>query len=211
MLARVLAISIFVSSYFALPACAQVPHIRKALLGGVSARINVPAEAKPDSQIDRLLRALEGTWSITEVLAPDASAPKGKTGVGTIIWRPGPGGYSVIEEYRSKQEYEVVTGLAVFWWEEAAQGYSTIWCDSTNPGGCIDFKNAAKWEGSQLVLQENYVVHAKSYTFEEVFGDITADTFTQTLHGGEVGSPLKVDQTIHAKRVSPGVGPGPKK
>lgn len=99
------------------------------------------------------------------------------------------------------QGSEEVTGIRMLWWDPAAQGYHTIWCDSTNPGGCIDFKNVAVWDGSNLVLQENYVLHGKSYTFKEVFGEITSDAFTQTLYGGEAGSPLKVDQVIHARRL----------
>jgi hypothetical protein len=165
-----------------------------------SVQANVQPETKSDGQIERLLRALEGTWSITDELAPDASSPKGKTGAGTIIWRPGPGGYSVVEEFRSKQGDMDVTGLGMFWWDEVARGYHTIWCDSTNPGGCIDFKNPAKWEGSSLVLQEDYELHGKKYTFREVFGDITSESFTQTLYGGEAGGSLKVDETIHARK-----------
>ena len=157
-------------------------------------------ETKVHPEITRLLHALEGTWSITEELAPDKEAPKGKSGTGTIVWRPGPGGFSVVEEYRSKQGEEVVTGLGELWWDEAANGYHTIWCDSTNPGGCIDFKNLAKWEGATLVLQEDYEANGRRFTFREEFSDITADHFTQTLYGGSVGAPLKVDQTIHATR-----------
>jgi hypothetical protein len=155
---------------------------------------------KPDAQMGRLLRALEGTWSITDEFVPDTSSPKGKTGAGTIIWRPGPGKYSAVEEYRSMQGDVEVTGLGELWWEDALHGYHTIWCDSTNPGGCIDFKNAARWEGSNLVLQEDYETKGKKYTFKEVFGEITPDSFTQTLYGGEAGGTLKVDEIIHARR-----------
>lgn len=159
---------------------------------------------KPDPQIDRLLKALSGTWSISEELAPDATHPKGISGSGTIVWRPGPGGSSIVEDYRSKQGDQVISGLGIFWWDPAAQGYHTIWCDSTNPGGCIDFKNAVRWDGQVLVLQEDYELNGKKYTFREVFGDITPDAFTQTLYGGEAGGALKVDQVIHAKRLKTG-------
>ena len=89
------------------------------------------------------------------------------------------------------------------WWDEAAQGYHTIWCDSTNPGGCIDFKNVARWDGPNLVLQEDYEANGKKFTFKEVFSDISITSFTQTLYGAEVGHELKVDQVIHAKRSVP--------
>jgi len=79
-------------------------------------------------------------------------------------------------------------------------GYRTIWCDSTNPGGCISFKNLARWDGEQLVLVEDYEINGKKFTFKEVFGDITPGTFTQTLYGGDGGGTLKVDQTIRATK-----------
>jgi hypothetical protein len=169
---------------------------------GVSAPALTPS-LNPTGHGDKLLRALEGTWAITEKLAPDATAPNGSTGEGKIVWTTGPGGFSVIEKYESKRGAQEVTGLAVFWWDESAGGYRNIWCDSTNPGGCILFKNVAKWEGSRLVLLEDYEANGKKVTFKEVFGDITRNTFTQTLYGGESGGQLKVDQIIQARKVAP--------
>jgi len=162
------------------------------------------AEPKPGAQIEKLSHAFEGTWAIREKLAPDSTLPNGTTGVGHIVWRPGPGGFSVIEDYQSKQGARQVTGLGVFWWDDSAGGYRTIWCDSTNPGGCISFKNLARWDGEQLVLVEDYEMNGKKFTFKEVFSDITPGAFTQTLYGGAAGGSLRVDQTIHATRSMPG-------
>jgi hypothetical protein len=158
-------------------------------------------ESASQSEAAKVLRAFEGTWSITEDLAPDATSPNGGKGQGHEVWRPGPGGYSVVEEYQSREGSRDISGLGVLWWDEAAQGFRTIWCDSTNPGGCISFKNVIHWEGSNLVLVENYEIKGKKFTFKEVFGDMTPQSFTQTLYGAEAGAPLKVDQVIYAKRV----------
>jgi len=160
-------------------------------------------DPRPGPQIQKLLNAMEGTWSIKESLAPDAASPNGSTGEGKIVWRRGPGGFSVVEDYRSKQGSKEITGLGVFWWDDAAQGYRTIWCDSTNPGGCISFKNVVRWEGEQLVLVEDYEINGKKFTFKEVFGNLSPGTFTQTLYGGEAGEDLKIDQTIRATKLMP--------
>jgi hypothetical protein len=165
---------------------------------GQAAVAQLPAVSKVSSQMEKLLRAFEGTWSTKEKFAPDAGSPNGATGAGQIIWRAGPGRFSVIEEYRSQRDSSEVTGLGVFWWDDAAQGYRTIWCESTNPGGCITFKNVARWEGPQLALVEDYEVNGKKVVFKEVFGDIGPGGFTQTLYGGEAGKELKVDQIIRA-------------
>jgi hypothetical protein len=171
---------------------------------GQAAAAQVSPEPKGNPQIEKLLRSFEGTWSIKEKFAPDAGSPNGATAAGQIVWRAGPGRFSVIEEYRSKRVGTEVTGLGVFWWDEAAQGYRTIWCESTNPGGCISFKNVARWEGEQLVLVEDYEVNGKKVIFKEVFGDIAQGAFTQTLYGGEAGKELKVDQTIQATKGTQG-------
>jgi hypothetical protein len=170
---------------------------------GQAAAAPAPAERKSSPQIDKMLRAFEGTWSIKEKFAPDAGPPNAAAGEGRIVWHAGPGGFSAIEDYQSKQGSTEVTGLGVFWWDEAVQGYRTIWCDSTNPGGCISFENVARWEGSQLVLLEDYEANGKKVVFKEVFGDIAPGTFTQTLYGGEAGKELKVDQIIRATKVTP--------
>jgi hypothetical protein len=167
---------------------------------GQATAVRVPAEPKGSPQIEKMLRAFEGTWSIKEKFAPDAGSPNGATGGGQIVWRAGPGQFSVIEEYQSRRSSTQVTGLGVFWWDEAAQGYRTIWCESTNPGGCISFKNVARWEGPQLALVEDYEVNGKKVVFKEVFGDIAPGGFTQTLYGGEAGKELKVDQIIQATK-----------
>jgi hypothetical protein len=167
---------------------------------GQAAAVPAPAAPKGSPQIEKLLRTFEGTWSIKEVFAPDAGSPNGATGEGQIVWRPGPGRFSVIEEYWSKRGSTGATGLGVFWWDGAAPGYRTIWCDSTNPGGCISFKNVARWQGPRLVLVEDYEVHEKKVVFEEVFGDLSPGAFTQTLYGGAAGKELKVDQIIRATK-----------
>jgi hypothetical protein len=172
---------------------------------GQAAAVQVPAAPKGTPQMEKLLRSFEGSWSIEEKFAPDAGSPKGAMGEGQIVWRAGPGRFTTIEDYRSKRGSAEVTGLGVFWWDEAAQGYRTIWCESTNPGGCIRFENVARWEGSQLVLVEDYEVNGKKVVFKEIFGDIGPGRFTQTLYGGEAAKELKVDQIIQATKEAPGV------
>lgn len=56
-----------------------------------------------------------GTWSIKVRYPPTPQTPKGDAGEGTEIWRPGPGGRSVIEEYREKNSKGEVEGLGVAW------------------------------------------------------------------------------------------------
>jgi hypothetical protein len=82
---------------------------------GQAAAVQAPGAPKGSPQIEKLLRSFEGTWSIKEEFAPDAGSPNGATGEGQIVWRAGPGRFSVIEEYWSKRGSTEVTGLGVFW------------------------------------------------------------------------------------------------
>ena len=54
-----------------------------------------------------------GTWAIKVQYPPSPELPNGDIGQGTEIWRPGPGGRSVIEEYRERNSKGEVEGLGV--------------------------------------------------------------------------------------------------
>lgn len=54
-----------------------------------------------------------GTWSTQVKYEPTAEMPNGGAGSGTEIWRLGPGGLSVIEEYHEKNRYRPASTLQV--------------------------------------------------------------------------------------------------
>ena len=87
----------------------------------------------PGSDVQNLML---GSWSTQVKYEPAAAMPNGGTGAGTEIWRPGPGGLSVIEESREKNAKGDYEGLGVAWWDNKAQGQRFVWCDSSNPDGC---------------------------------------------------------------------------
>ncbi|MGH9367478.1 MAG: hypothetical protein ACRD3M_07370 [Thermoanaerobaculia bacterium] len=83
---------------------------------------------QPGRQMQKLVNALSGTWSIREEYEPSEMMPNGGVGQGQEVWRAGPGGLSLVEEYRSKTSIGEVVGLSVTWWDEKAQGYQALWC-----------------------------------------------------------------------------------
>jgi hypothetical protein len=155
-------------------------------------------KAKPEMQ--RVFNAFLGTWSITEKLEPSETMPNGGTGQGEEVYRSGPGGASIIEEIHLKEGSHDISGLGVAWWDQAAQGYKALWCDSENPSGCILMAHLAKWEGDQWVLGDEFVRDGKKFVFKEVFSEITPTSFTQTLYQGQAGKELKRILTIHATK-----------
>jgi hypothetical protein len=135
------------------------------------------------SETNKLLKALQGTWAVTE------HYDGGGKGKGAESWRPGPGNRSVVEEYHSVDDHgKAFTGLAIGWWDDQANGFRITWCD--NQEGCRLL--SASWESGAWV--------ARDTSFEEVFSDITPTSFTQTLYVGTPGDTKRL-MTIKAKRL----------
>lgn len=161
----------------------------------------IASSPAPGSEIRRLVDALSGTWSITLKIEPNASLPKGGVGKGKEVWRPGPGGLSLIEDYFSTGDEGKISGLGVAWWDNNLQRYEVTWCDGGNPDGCVLIKHGAKWEGSKVVAIDEWQKNGKKFTLKEVFSDITPNSFKQTLYQGESGGELKMFMSILATKV----------
>jgi ketosteroid isomerase-like protein len=143
-----------------------------------------------------------GIWSIKASYAPSAQMPNGDTGEGTEIWRPGPGGLSVIEEKHEKTAKGETDGFSIGWWDENAGGQRFVWCANDVPSGCVVPSNVAKWEGEQLVFREDSEEGGRRMTHAEIFSDITRNSFTQLLQQGEPGEVPKTTVTIRATKLS---------
>jgi len=159
-----------------------------------------PIAASTHPDIDKLIRALSGSWSIALSFAPNEKMPKGGSGTGQETWRAGPGGLSVIEEYHSTGDEGEVSGLGVCWPDKQLSTMQALWCDSTNANGCTVMKGGAKWDAGQLVIEDESEVDGKKLTSKEVFSDITENSFTQTLYQGHFAPDLRPFVTIHATR-----------
>jgi hypothetical protein len=53
---------------------------------------------KPSAEIMQLTKSLEGEWSLSVKFEPSSSAPNGVANSGEETWRPGPGGFTLLEE-----------------------------------------------------------------------------------------------------------------
>jgi len=159
----------------------------------------VAASSHPD--IDTLIRSLSGSWSITLSFAPNEKMPKGGSGTGEETWRAGPGGLSVIEEYHSTGEEGEVSGLGIFWPDQQPSKMQVVWCESTMQNGCGVIKGGARWEGNQVVIEDEREVDGRKAAFREVFSEISDNGYTQTIYEGESGKQLQPTVTVRATRV----------
>ncbi len=157
-------------------------------------------ETQRAPEMEKLAKALSGTWNIRIVLEPSEQMPKGGKGHGEEVWKVGPGGSSLIEEYSSTGDEGEISGLGVFWWDRDAARFQVTWCDSTSITGCSVMKRGARSRADEIVLEDEWQDTGKQFTFREVFSNITKNSFTQTIYQGETAGMLKKVVTISATR-----------
>jgi hypothetical protein len=156
--------------------------------------------AAPAPEIQRLIDRLQGTWSIQEIYEKSEMMPEGGTSRGQEVWRAGPGGFSLIEDYHSKSPSLEVTGTSVTWWDATDSLYRTVWCSSDLPEGCSPIQG--RWADESWVLTDRFEVGGKKLELTEIFSAFTPTSFSQRLYQGEVGAEPILVMTIRATRKS---------
>jgi len=157
---------------------------------------------KPSPEMQKLSKMAVGTWSIAEKQEPSPWAPGGATGKGIAVFKNGPGGLSLVQDYRSSSKMGGFAGLGVRWWDAQAGGFKEIWCDSMSPTGCTVSKGIAKWDGNNLVGTDEMDMMGQKVAVKEVWTDITPDSFTFRMEGGPPGGEMKPMVTIKYTRAT---------
>jgi hypothetical protein len=148
----------------------------------------------PRSELQRLLNALVGSWSIKE----DDGA--GKIRTGEEVWRMQPGGGPLTEEYHSKGPDEKdAYDFAAIWWNAKAKRYQGIFCADFCDEGCSVFaiKLAA---ADKIEMTGNYLDKEKKVFWQEIFHMTSPTSFTQILELGPSADELKTISTIRATK-----------
>lgn len=154
--------------------------------------------AKPSPEMQKLSKMVVGTWSAAEKHEPSPWAPKGATGKGTAVFKNGPGGLSLVQDYKSSSSMGSFSGHGIMWWDAQAGGFKGVWCD---PGGCTVHKGLSKWEGDNLVGSDEMDMMGQKMAVKEGWSNITANSFTFTMDGGPPGGEMKRMMTIKYTRV----------
>jgi hypothetical protein len=156
--------------------------------------------AKPSPEMEKLSKMVVGTWNTTEKHEPSPWAPKGATGKGTVVFKNGPGGLSLVQDYKSSSSMGSFAGHGVMWWDAKVGGYQGVWCDSMTPAGCQISKGITKWEGNNLVGTDESEMMGQKMAMKESWTDITPDSFTFVMDGGPPGGEMKRMMTIKYTR-----------
>lgn len=162
---------------------------------------------QPSTELQSLTKALTGEWSLNVKFEPDSAMPNGLTNTGEETWRPGPGGFTLLEDEHLNMPDGDVFLLGIVWWNSSTKSLHGMECQNRLPYTC-DVKGAQNditmnWDGKQFVIDEMETSKTgKKSMWHEVWSDITPTSFTQTGEYGQPGGPRKRLFTIHATKVT---------
>jgi hypothetical protein len=152
--------------------------------------------------MEQLIDALAGEWSTEIIYEPNEQIPRGGFGRSRDRYRVGPARSSLIEEYHAQGAGGKSWGTGVYWWDEQAQGFRFVWCDSLAiDAGCRVSSELGNWNGDTFVVTDFHGASGKPVFEKEVWSSFTPDSFSQTLFVGYSRDSLKLYMTIKAKRV----------
>ncbi len=185
----------------------QVPQHLEDLSAAAQGSKGGAPQSSPELQ--SLIKALSGKWSISVKFEPNAAMPNGVDGTGEEMWRAGPGGFTFLEEEHLPTPEGEVFLLGIIWWDGRTKSFHGMECNNQLPYTC-DLKGALnditmKWNGKEFTIDElETSPDGKKTMWHEVWSDITSTSFTQTGDIGEPGGPFKRFLTIHGTRIAAG-------
>ena len=159
--------------------------------------------SKPNPGMEKVLTTV-GTWSATVKNEPSQWSPKGSTDKGSMVVSKGPGGLSVIQDFRSKGAMGEYRGHGIIYWDTVANQQSSVWCD--NISGCA--VGMAKMEGENKWTSEmNNVFQGKkmklvSHGTIADEGNSMHEEFSQSVDGGPMAKIMSIDYKRVGKAVA---------
>ncbi|MGH9630088.1 MAG: DUF1579 family protein [Bryobacteraceae bacterium] len=182
----------------ALCACAFLAAGQDARTGDKSKEPAASEMPKPTPAAEmKELTSLAGTWSVEEIHEPSPWLPEGGTGKGTANFRLGPGGFSVMLDYKS--ESGVMPGFhghGLMTFSESEKVYKSVWVDSVTQD--VIMSKGTK-QGGNLVYAGEFTFMGKKMTSRDVISDRTPNSFTATTFLND-GSGEKKAMTVKYTR-----------
>jgi hypothetical protein len=165
-----------------------------------------PEASQPSAELQSLIKALSGKWATEVRFEPNSEMPKGFSATGEETWRPGPGGFTLLEEEHDPTPAGDLFLLGVIWWDSKTNTLHGMECNNQLPYTC-DLKGGLNdvtmsWDGKQFIINEWETHNGKKTLWREVWSEITPTSFTQTGESEEPGGARKRLFTVHATRVT---------
>jgi hypothetical protein len=135
---------LLVSASTAVKAAAPAPGSRAdSAAGTASAAARVPVE------MNKLYPRI-GTWQVTIRTLPGHGSLQEGVDNGLMKIEKGPGGFSIVQDFRSHGSSGEVVGQSYTWWDERAGTYKSVWCD--NMQGCTEFTTLVRGDSWTVEL-----------------------------------------------------------
>jgi len=177
---RLLQIIVFIAIMFA------------ALAGAQNAEQG--SKPSPAPEMQRLAKMLVGEWSVDEDFATGGTMPNGGKGTGHTVIRPGPGGFSLIEELVSNSP--TVHQHNIIWWDKKAQGFKALGCEDFSGEGCGGEDGLGRWQGNEVVWQLSVEKDGKIVPAKIVWAEKGKGAFAATMYIADANGTLRRDWTF---------------
>jgi hypothetical protein len=188
------------------PAAAVPQHLEDLSAAGHGSKGGAN-ESSPE--IQSLIKALSGKWSVSVKFEPRSTMPNGADGTGEEVWRAGPGGFTFIDEEQMPTPEGEVLLVGIVWWDAKTKSFHGMECNNQLPDTC-DLKGALnditmKWDGKEFTIDQlETSPDGKKTIWHEVWSYITPTSFTQTGDTGVPDGRFNRFVTIHGTRLGAG-------
>ena len=161
----------------------------------------MPPMPKPSADMQKMIKAFGGKWNVVVKTEAAMGMPASES-KGDASFSRGPGGLSLIEEFRSQGGMGNFRGHGVVYWDEKAKSFTGIWCDSMTPSGCSN-GGSSKWDGDKVVgTMEMPDEKGQMAKFSLAYTDIKPDSFTFTMNSPD-GKPMMTINYTRAAAAAP--------
>ena len=155
-------------------------------------------KAKPSAEMKRLAR-LVGRWQSEEKYEVTPFSPHGGEGKGAEMIHRGPGGLSIVMNYRSAGTMGDYTGTGIVTWSPEKNSYVEFWVDSGAPGGELW---AGNWEGEELVFTSTQKMGDQTVHWKQTLSFPSSDAFGLRLDQGPTDAAMKPFVTYRFTRTA---------
>ena len=159
---------------------------------------------QPTGEMQALIKAFSGNWSLKVKFEPSSETPRGLEGTGEETWHAGPQGLTLTDEEVLTAGAQTVIVVGFLWRDQKTKEFHAMDC-SNQISHTSDLKGAVDdvvvhWTGSELTIDEKEISQGKVMTSRAVWSDITANSFTETGYLGSPGGPFQKVMTVLATR-----------
>lgn len=154
---------------------------------------------KPSPEMKKLAKAMVGRWQAEEKYEVTPFSPQGGEGKGTETIHRGPGGLSILINYKSSGTMGEYSGTGIITWSPQESAYRQFWVDSGSPGGELWM---GKWEGDAVIFTNTQKMGEQTAHWKQTISGLGTEVLTVTFEMGPSDTELKRFMTFKFTRAA---------